>query len=342
MKQALQLAAGLLALASSVSAFPTIPKRFVAHNGTTNGTCTQPTARKPWHWLTPEEQTGYFDATMCLFTTPARSNFPGVVTRWDELQWSHVIQPSFIHDEGQFLPWHRYYMAVHANMLREDCGYHGPIPYWNETADVGNMAQSTVALAFGGDGVGTGTRKCVESGPFVDARLNLRRLDQPPESHCIYRSFNETMFARAAQTNIDNCLAQQTYETAWECWFLAPHAAGHAGIGGVMSDAVLSPGDPLFFMHHGWLDALWWKWQSADLETRLTEMGGRNTLSEPYRLMHNLTFPGPEFTEYDGDPGNVTTLNHVLWMGEVSPNITVADVMDIRGDLFCSEYFYDE
>jgi tyrosinase len=228
-------------------------------------------------------------------------------------------------------------------MLRDDCGYNGPLPYWNETADVGRLAQSALLQpnAFGGDGVvGSGPRRCIQDGPFVNSVLNLRRLGQPAEPTCIYRQLNQTLFGMAQQSNIDACMAINDYTTAWECWFLNPHAAGHAGLGGVMSDAVLSPGDPLFFLHHGWIDALWWRWQSVDLRRRLTDMGGRNTLSEAYMLRHNLTFPGPEFTEHDGDPGNVTTLNHVLWMGGVARNITVRDVMDVRANVFCGEYEY--
>lgn len=39
-----------------------------------------------------------------------------------------------------------------------------------------------------------------------------------------------------------------------------------------------------------------------------------------------------------GDPGNVTTLTHVLDMLGVIPSATVWDVMDIAGGWFCYEY----
>ena len=47
---------------------------------------------------------------------------------------------------------------------------------------------------------------------------------------------------------------------------------------------------------------------------------------------------GPEFTDYFGDNGNITTLNHNLYMTELYPNVTIADVMDLHGDVICSEY----
>jgi tyrosinase len=145
--------------------------------------------------------------------------------------------------------------------------------YWDETADVAAFPDSPLLQpsAFGGDGVGNGTRKCIQDGPFVDTRLRLRKLGEPPEEYCIYRDFNATFFEWAAQARLDACYAKPDYNTAWECWQEEPHGAGHAGVGGLMVDVALSPGDPLFYLHHGWLDSLWWKWQTLDLENRLTD-----------------------------------------------------------------------
>lgn len=44
-----------------------------------------------------------------------------------------------------------------------------------------------------------------------------------------------------------------------------------------MINPFTSPGDPIFYLHHGYLDKLWWDWQSLNLTTRLTEIGGNNT-----------------------------------------------------------------
>jgi tyrosinase len=48
-----------------------------------------------------------------------------------------------------------------------------------------------------------------------------------------------------------------------------------------MTDPIASPGDPLFYLHHTWLDKLWADWQAMDLPHRLTEMGGNNVQDEP-------------------------------------------------------------
>jgi tyrosinase len=43
-----------------------------------------------------------------------------------------------------------------------------------------------------------------------------------------------------------------------------------------MLDPIASPGDPLFYLHHTWLDKIWWDWQALDLEKRLTDISGPN------------------------------------------------------------------
>ncbi|ORY61288.1 amino acid transporter [Pseudomassariella vexata] len=315
-----------------------------------NGGCINKTARKPWQMLKPQEKSDYIKAELCLMSSPPKLNIPGAQNRWDELQWNHVIQTNFVHDVGAFLPWHRYYVTVHANLLRDECGYHGPIPYWDETGDADAFgdtdAFSNAAIfkpdAFGGNGVGNGTKNCIANGPFVDTTLHLPKLHQEPVDYCIYRKFNSTSIQRAKQINIDKCFAIQDYTSAWECWHKDPHNGGHSAIGGLMMDVVLSPGDPLFFLHHCWVDAMWHKWQLMDLENRLTDMGGRNILTPEYMKRFDFTYPGPEFTDYSGDPGNVTTLNHVLYMADLAPNVTIGDVMDVGGETICAEYFYNE
>jgi hypothetical protein len=47
-----------------------------------------------------------------------------------------------------------------------------------------------------------------------------------------------------------------------------------------MSNGVSSPGDPLFYLHHTWLDKIWADWQAKNKTTRVKEMGGTNIMPD--------------------------------------------------------------
>jgi tyrosinase len=87
---------------------------------------------------------------------------------------------------------------------------------------------------------------------------------------------------------------------------------------------------------------MWWKWQTLDLPNRLTDMGGRKVAGSSFLRFLGMGNPGPEWTNYDGDNGNTTTLKHNLYAANLFPNVTVADVMDVGGSTICAEYFYSD
>ncbi|KAH7000636.1 hypothetical protein EDB80DRAFT_753793 [Ilyonectria destructans] len=235
------------------------------------------------------EKKAYIEAELCLMSSDPVGGFHGPKNGWDELIYIHLVQPNYIHNVGAFLPWHRLYVHLLEELLRNECGYKGYQPYWNEVFDVDDMAGSVVfdpKTGFGGNG--SGDDGCVADGPSPEA------------------------FVSVNQSNIDDCFAFDTYSTAMDCYSGPIHAPGHSGVGKTMADAVASPSDPLFFLHQTNLDRLWW--ECAPLA------------------------PGTEFTSYSGDPGNETTLDHVLWMAGVIPNATIGDVMDLHGEFICAKY----
>ena len=200
---------------------------------------------------------------------------------------------------------------------------------------------------------------------------------------------NACFFSAAAQKNVDECMAKTKFEDAWHCLEAKPHGAGHGGVGGLvgslkktkprvlkfpsqiltstrfqMVNVQLSPGDPLFWLHHTYLDSLWWRWQSEDLAKRIKEIGGANMPPQangilvrppgqgpPPECLGNLpgngtVLPSPAlpfkentaFTHYFNDGGSNITMNHTLWSAGILPNATIADIMDIRGPYVCAEY----
>ncbi|RPA76178.1 Di-copper centre-containing protein [Ascobolus immersus RN42] len=99
---------------------------------------------------------------------------------------------------------------------------------------------------------------------------------------------------------------------------ISPHNGGHVGVGGEMGNPVSSPGDPLFYMHHTFLDRIWWMWQKKDLGRRVGDIAGYTSQ-----------------TPLDGKWVNATLEDELDMMG-IGGNVRVREVMDSRG--LCVEY----
>ncbi|KAL0934610.1 amino acid transporter [Colletotrichum truncatum] len=312
----------------------------------TSAACTNPTQRKSWAAMTNAEKAEYIQSTLCLMDpaqSPSKTNYAGSKTRWDELQVAHVAQVQFIHRVGAFLPWHRYFMTVHENLLRNECGFTGPYPYWDQQTDEAN-GLLTEASIWGTDpatSFGTGARTadgCLADGPFTKVTYNINYQLERGESQCLNYDLKQNQFENAAQEIVDACNDLQTYDDFNNCIGGATHTSGHFAIGGTMDDASLSPADPMFFMHHTNLDRIWWEWQVKN-ESRLTDMGGPNVATSALlSSMQPKILPEAAFVPYFGDNGDVTTLNHILWVAGTADNITIAEVMDIGSDAICTEY----
>lgn len=105
-----------------------------------------------------------------------------------------------------------------------------------------------------------------------------------------------------------------------------------------MLDPIESNGDPIFFLHHAYLDRLWWRWQQADLTARLEDMSGVNVPPQYVLDMAGLPSPDSSLMDYNGDSGNETTLSHVLFLNNLIPNTTIGQIMDLGGEVICAEY----
>lgn len=289
--------------------------------------------------MSNREKLSYLNAVKCLQETAPGYGIHGARSVWEELQWTHIKSKNWIHGVAAFLPWHRYYLRAHEMMLSQHCNYTLGVPYWEMSLDVENLAGAEVwdpQYGFGGDG--HGENNCVMDGPFANLTLTFNDDGMPATPECLRRKFNSTQFARAAQSEIDICLRNRDWAGASGCYENWLHIAGHEGVGQVMADALLAPGDPIFFLHHANIDRLWYQWTSSGPPERLMEMGRPNTPSEEFNAANRWATPGPEWTDFSGDDGPETTLNHVLWVADMVPNVTIGDVMDLRSPVSCAEY----
>ncbi|KAM7219489.1 hypothetical protein V8F06_005044 [Rhypophila decipiens] len=357
-----QILLGLCLLGDSLAA-PLVETRQ-----TTTKKCVSPRVRKSWHTLSTAERQAYIDAELCLMSKPGTLGLRGARSKFDEFQAVHVSQAEIAHFVGQFFPFHRLYVWAHEEALRKECGYTGAQPYWDETVDAGAFSKSILfseTPGFGGNGVRNGSLACIQTGPFASYK-NPIGPGYKLADHCIGRWISDMATLGASQATVNTCLAKTNYLDFWACVesSTGPHGAGHGGVGADMTNPVSSPGDPIFYLHHTWLDRIWAKWQAQNPELRLKEIGGNNKPAAA-----GFPFPGgggpagglppgfdpgmffPPFDPRDlvrpddvpeplviGDVGTNVTLTHKLQMYGTVPDQTVDEVMDIQGDVLCYDY----
>ncbi|EDU41090.1 monoxygenase [Pyrenophora tritici-repentis Pt-1C-BFP] len=299
--------------------------------------------------MTTSQKKSYIDAVLCLTTKEAISGINGTVNRFDDHQAVHNKQTPYIHFVGHFILWHRYFVATYEKALRDECGYTGGQPYWDWSLD-GDASdpQSTKptkspvfdpVTGFGGNGIRVvATPKqnpfnltstgggCVQDGPFVAPNFMV---NYPGPPSCLRRDFIPAFLNTWTDPKlVENLLSQPTYETFDHALegtptFYKPnlHGSGHFDVGGILGqagNASNSPAEPLFYLHHGNIDHLYWMWQQKDLETRLSQVGGpvnRDDLSGP----------------------NVT-LDFEVNMGKLAGSVPLRDLMDTEGGLLCYTY----
>lgn len=78
--------------------------------------------------------------------------------------------------------------------------------------------------------------------------------------------------------------------------------------------------DPVFFLHHGQVDRLWWLWQQQDPDARLYEFHG----------------PTADVRHHPESQG--ASLNDILGLGGLVQDRQVRDYMDARTENLCYRY----
>lgn len=48
--------------------------------------------------LTRSEKSAFIEAELCLMEAPSKLGVEGAETRWDDLQYNHVVQTNVVHD----------------------------------------------------------------------------------------------------------------------------------------------------------------------------------------------------------------------------------------------------
>ncbi|MCJ1445378.1 MAG: hypothetical protein MMC23_005883 [Stictis urceolatum] len=147
-------------------------------------------------------------------------------------------------------------------------------------------------------GVGGG---CVKTGPFKNLQVNLgpvsSTLSTVPNQagnglnynpRCLKRDISPWVSSRWNKDSdsfalINNNTDIYWFQTAMQGFFnvgdYGVHTGGHfTYLGDPAGDLFTSPGDPMFYLHHGQIDRTWWIWQNLDPKRRLSAISGTITL----------------------------------------------------------------
>jgi len=90
----------------------------------------------------------------------------------------------------------------------------------------------------------------------------LPTVHTPARTINVIRSPGSESWLAGTVSGVASALGQTSYDS-----FSSPingiHGGVHIWVGGTMSDASVSPADPVFWLHHANLDRLWWDWYNS-------------------------------------------------------------------------------
>jgi len=243
---------------------------------------------------------------------------------WANISLVHQMADSQAHPGGMphgspiFLPWHRKYFIEVENRLQmaiDDCSV--SIPYWNWALELPTFVESKVFTPSRlGSLNGGSPDMCVQDGAFgVQTAASsfgkgnnhfqgqsAGQWTSPSGSDCIMRAGSApsgqsytTILSTLEQPSLGiNEFEQMSNYIERDLHNFFHGAVGgwaHANGGWVMGhmSGFLSPYDPIFFMHHGFIDFLWSKWQRVHVNEA-------NRLHRQDDLMYELLWDGHQNT----------------------------------------------
>lgn len=300
---------------------------------------------------------------------PAISLIPSLNTNssyYDDFVYIHMDLNVLIHNTGFFLPWHRLFVQTFEDKLRSICGYDGVQPYWDWTQDTADFYHAPIWSNSDYDGLGfwgdPNNDYQITTGGFKDMRLaypvphNLRRNytlypyfppgfplppDVPPVDPTLM--YNTTFTSAVVNATLNSGQGDfVTFQATLEN-FSGPHPGPHLIFGGDMGGtcpfgtgppecvpgAKWSVNEPMFFLHHGMIDKIWYDWQHRNSSNKNIFAGG----SISWLATSNVSV-----LQYPtGGPPLLNTSSPIPGDG-MWETTTVGDVLDTVGGRLCYTY----
>jgi tyrosinase len=189
---------------------------------------------------------------------------------YDQFVMDHMGAMADAHRGPAFLPWHRQYLLRLEEALRAiDSSV--TLPYWDWTVDNSPASSIWDPSFMGGDG--RPSDGWVTTGPFAHSSGNWNLVHDGP---ALRRRFGLSVPTLPASNDLISALAQTVYDVSpyntssssgfrnhLEGWISGPqlHNRVHVWVGGSMGP-MSSPNDPVFFLHHCFVDKCWADWQT--------------------------------------------------------------------------------
>lgn len=194
------------------------------------------------------------------------------------------------HRNWYLLPWHREYLSALERIIRSFSAAEVPnaasfaMPYWNWTKNRRLPTAFTTAKNTDGtpNALYNATRKLAASGSIPSEAVSTATMQS------IYRLTTFPAFGSSAANSQRKAATMGQLEAT-------PHNTVHNTIGGDMG-TMLSPRDPIFFLHHANIDRIWASWN---------RQGGPNPTEAAWR---NRTFAS-NFARPNGDLYSVIVRN---------------------------------
>jgi tyrosinase len=257
--------------------------------------------------LTPAAKTTLVKAILGLKNDVDSVLHPGKQQRYDDFVEVHKNSmmmgiPAHFHPmphgSALFFPWHRVLLRQFELALQKVAKKKITLPYWDWSL-AGTSTPFTEDF-LGGDGdAAQGGR--VTTGPFAAStgKFPIRVWDHSTGDGALHREFGDdaTSFL-PTPSQIAADLAKVPYWPGPSCFEVIAetmlHNPVHRWVGGNMAFAT-SPNDPVFFLHHAFLDKLWedWKTQHPTVDPYLPTSDSHGHGLDDTLVFNNATHLAP-------------------------------------------------
>ncbi|XP_066922945.1 uncharacterized protein [Clytia hemisphaerica] len=248
--------------------------------------------RKEFTSMTSEERRRYLKAYKTLTT---KSPYKDTYERFIFMHYKYFCWG--IHNREMFLPWHRWYLSIMEDLLRQiDCGI--TIPYWDWSYASHDPWNRTNLWRSSDDGLGPNGNRykgyCVQKGLFRESQWKTPYWEDPMDivlssadqlggdiedqrghlAFCLRRAFkgHTPSYISVQRTLLLPARHFKDFDIQMRHNF---HDRVHNTIGGTMCTHYAAD-TPEFHFHHSFLDKIWFKWQSISSDHKWVHFLQRN------------------------------------------------------------------